>query len=579
MPSDALDPHIPAAAVVAQREGSQPGDPAATNLRAVLSSIGETLYNWDLGSDRIVWGANAASTLRVPDIGLLACGRAYAYRVVQDSGTPRYDAVTRGNERDVGHGAAFQTVYALRTETGEPLWVEDTGRWFAGSDGRPARAHGVVRVIPAPVPGRGGGAVDQLTGALSRGQLADILNDEIAQARRRHGSFAMVLIGIDNLSFYNESYGFAVSDALIVGVAARLRGVMRRGDVLARYAGSKLAIALMGCAEAQLGIAARRFIDAVRSAPLETAAGPLAAQVRIGGILLPRNGQTAAEAMQHAEEALADAKASPTQSFVAFVPDRRREQRRHSNRRFTDEIVAALNERRVLIARQPVVHAATRLPAFSEALVRIRRRDGALTTAAEIVPLVEKLGFVGLLDLRVLELVVGALSNDPALRLSLNVSSNTLRERDWAEGIAAQLGARPDLARRLIVEVTETSLIDDLEETRRALRSIKDLGARVAIDDFGAGHTSFRHLRDLGVDMVKIDGAFVQNLGRSSDDRFFVRTLLDLARHLGVDVVAEWVKDEETAITLRDWGVHYLQGELFGITEPQAALDAMSQAV
>lgn len=548
----------------------EPNDPGAANLRAVLSSIGETLYDWDMTTDRIVWGANAAATLRVADLAEIGTGRAFAFRVHQDSGTPRYDAVTRGRERDTGHGVPFQTTYALRTGSGEPLWVEDTGRWFAGAGGRPARVHGVVRVVPAPAHGRvaAGPFTDPLTGGLSRTQLGDLLDAEIAQARRQHTTFAMALIGIENLARHNEDYGFAVSDELIAGVAARIRRVMRRGDAIARYAGSKLAVVLLGCAEEQLTVAARRFVESVADPAIETAAGPVAVRVRVGGLLLPRNGQTAAEAMQHAEEALADAKASPTQAFVAFAPDRRREKRRENNRRFTDEIVSALNERRVLLARQPIVHAVNRSVAFSEALLRIRRHDGTLMPAAQVVPLVEKLGFVSLLDLRVLELSVAALQADPSLSLSLNVSAGTLRLPDWKDALAAQIGLRPEIAGRLIVELTETAIIEDLEGTQRIVRDMRDLGLRVAIDDFGAGHTSFRHLRDLGVDMVKIDGAFVQNLGRSNDDRFFVRTLLDLARHLEVQVVAEWVRDEATAATLRDWGVDYLQGELFGIAEP-----------
>ena len=98
----------------------------------------------------------------------------------------------------------------------------------------------------------------------------------------------------------------------------------------------------------------------------------------------------------------------------------------------------------------------------------------------------------------------------------------------------------------------------------RFVRTMKEYGTRVAIDDFGAGYTSFRALRDLGVDLVKIDGAFVQNMARSPDDRFFVRTLIDLARHLGLEIVAEWVQDEETARQLALWGCHYLQGAHVG---------------
>ena len=99
---------------------------------------------------------------------------------------------------------------------------------------------------------------------------------------------------------------------------------------------------------------------------------------------------------------------------------------------------------------------------------------------------------------------------------------------------------------------------------RAAIAACKRLGVRVAMDDFGAGHTSFRNLRDLDFDIVKIDGAFVRNIATSADDRFFVKTLIELARHLSLEIVAEWVQDAETARILREMGVHYLQGVFFG---------------
>jgi EAL domain-containing protein (putative c-di-GMP-specific phosphodiesterase class I) len=159
---------------------------------------------------------------------------------------------------------------------------------------------------------------------------------------------------------------------------------------------------------------------------------------------------------------------------------------------------------------------------------------------------------------------MAALAAEPTTSLSMNVSSATLGRPEWSSAIAGHLAASPGVAERLIVELTETCIIEEIAAVRQAITVMRDLGVRVAIDDFGAGHTSFRHLRDLGVDMVKIDGAFIQNLGRSTDDRFFVRTLVDLARHLGMEIVAEWVQDEETARLLENWGVDFLQGELFG---------------
>ena len=116
----------------------------------------------------------------------------------------------------------------------------------------------------------------------------------------------------------------------------------------------------------------------------------------------------------------------------------------------------------------------------------------------------------------------------------------------------------------MTLEITETAAIQNIDETAGFVTRAKDLGCRIAIDDFGAGYTSFRNLRRLGVDMIKIDGAFVQNLPRSEDDRVFVRTLIDLGRSLGLTTVAEWVQDEEGAAVLRNGAATILQGALIG---------------
>ena len=136
---------------------------------------------------------------------------------------------------------------------------------------------------------------------------------------------------------------------------------------------------------------------------------------------------------------------------------------------------------------------------------------------------------------------------------------------------------RPDIAERLIVEITETNIIEDVEATGRVIALCKQLGLKVAMDDFGSGHTSFRNLRELSFDLVKIDGAFVQNIVNSADDRFFVRTLIDLAHHLSLKIVAEWVQDEETAVLLREWGVDYFQGSLFGQAETAPCANAVEK--
>jgi EAL domain-containing protein (putative c-di-GMP-specific phosphodiesterase class I) len=197
--------------------------------------------------------------------------------------------------------------------------------------------------------------------------------------------------------------------------------------------------------------------------------------------------------------------------------------------------------------------------------MRVRRADGTFAHANEIIPVAERLGLVRLLDHRVLEMVVQELKAVPSLHASVNVSSASTTDPNWWNGLGGMLKAYPGVGERLIIEITETSAIRDIDEARGFVARVKDLGCQIAIDDFGAGYTSFRNLRKLGVDIVKIDGAFIQHITRSEDDRAFAHTLIDLAHRLGLKTVAEWVKDDAAAELLRGWGCDYLQGELVGL--------------
>ncbi|HEY2757265.1 MAG TPA: EAL domain-containing protein, partial [Pseudolabrys sp.] len=291
----------------------------------------------------------------------------------------------------------------------------------------------------------------------------------------------------------------------------------------------------------------------------------VAVTVTIGGVTAPRHARTVAEIFTRAMDALHAARTKRHGSFMPYRPNIERDAHRRESLRTSDEIVSALNERRIALAFEPVVDAMSRKPAFYECLMRIYRADGAIAHANEIIPVAERVGLVRMLDYRVLELVVDELAGAPALNASVNVSPASAVDPDWWSGLAALLRNNSSVGERLIIEITETAAIQDVDDARGFVTRVKDLGCRIAIDDFGAGHTSFRNLRKLGVDMVKIDGAFVQNIVKSADDRAFVHTLIDLARRLGLKTVAEWVQNEEAAALLAGFGCDYLQGALIGL--------------
>lgn len=551
--------------------------PANETLDAaqILASVGEVAYDWHLDSDVLLWSGNAKDVLLIRDIAAVSTGRGYAQLLEAENAQARFDAVMQSDKRDEGRGVSYQIQYRIRPDGGSEtrLWVEDSGRWFAGRDGRPARAHGVLRVINERYEQERRMTFlaqhDGLTGELNRHTLTEILEDTLEDAIRFRSSCGFLLVAIDNLSRINESYGFDVADQVIAEVGKRLRARMRGKDTLGRYSGNKFGLVLRDCAPDDMAIAAERLLAGVRDEMVPTKSGPIAVTVTIGGVTGPRHARSVAEVLSRAQETLDTAKGKRRGSFLAYRPSIEREALRRESMRATDEIVAALNERRIFLAYETVVRAADRKPAFYECLMRIRRADGTLINAGEIIPIAERLGLVRLLDHRVLELVVEEMIATPQLQASLNVSPASTADPDWWAGLGSLLRAHDGVANRLTVEITESAAIQDIDETRGFVTRVKDLGCRIAIDDFGAGYTSFRNLRKLGVDVVKIDGAFVADIMQSEDDRTFVRTLIDLVKRLKLATVAEWVQNEEAARMLEAWGCDYLQGALVGLASTE----------
>lgn len=535
----------------------------------VLPLVGVALYEWDLARDCVTWSGDAARLLKVaPET--IATGRRYGGRIDPKGPEGRSEAITCSGQRDDGAGVTYHVEYRFLTDgPDEPdLWIEDSGVWFAGTDGRPARARGVIRAINERR-ARDERLIyrsdhDDLTGGLNRPRLLEELGAAIETAHANETSAAFAIVSVDNLSILNDAYGFDVADQVIAGVARRIRREMRADDAIGRLTGNKLGLVLHDCSEDDLRFATERFSRTVAAGPLPAGDGSVAVTVSIGGTDVPRHGATPGEALMHAQEALDEARLRGCGGIVLYEPSDRRDRARQQNVKTAAQIVAALNEGRLALVLQPVVAVGDYKPVFHEALCRIVLDDGSQIAAADFIETAERLGIVRLVDHRTLDLAVARLAADPDLVLSLNVSAISAYDGSWLSCLQGHLLTRRDMARRLIIEITETMTIRDMERAVAFVQAVRDLGCRVAIDDFGAGHTSFRSLRSLGADMVKIDGAFVERLSENADDQFFVATLVSLARRIGLETVAERVSKAGDARILEDLGVDYLQGYLFG---------------
>src|SRR6202012_2072647 len=271
---------------------------------------------------------------------------------------------------------------------------------------------------------------DPLTGELNRTHLIASLAEVIEEAVRFRTNCAFLLIGIDHLARINDAFGFDVADAVISDVGKRIRARLRGGDILGRFSGNKFGLILKNCTVDDMNVAAERFLVGIRNEVVPTRSGPVSVTASIGAVSVPRYARSADEAINRAQETLDASKSRRAGSFSLWRPNVERGAPRPGNIRVPDEIVPALNERRIAMAFEPVVDARARDAAFYECLVRMEQHDGQMLLAPDIVPVAERLGLIRLVDHRVLELVVAELAATPDIRLSLNISPETTMDPD-----------------------------------------------------------------------------------------------------------------------------------------------------
>ena len=567
------------AAARAGNESTEAGvaDAFALDPRSTLNRLRAVVYDWDIVSDRLAWGANAAETLAAFPPSALATGAGFAELVTADSPSSRYLAIQESSGRDGGDGAPYRAVYRLAPPGGGACTVEDLGRWTADASGRPAHAHGLMRIVADDETPSVGAAA----GLPERRAFAHALEARLGEARPGDAAFSVAIVG----SKISASSTAAMatkrptrrsrrSDAASPATFARsTRRPFRRRQVRRAAVGRR-----------------RRAIGDRRRAPHAARLGGAGRHV---GRTVARFACASARSWRRAMDAAPAACCSTPKKRSKWRPASRaaslstRPARRSAKR-------SAARPRSPTRSSPRSISAASLSPTSrwspppTGASRSTRRCCGSGKRTAKssarrrISRSPRKAGLVDQLDQRVLELALDRLVAEPGLRVSVNFSVATLRSPGWLDRLKAALGAHPGAASRLIVEIVETLALEPVDEIERLLAAMKALGLKIAMDDFGAGHTSFRNLRRLGIDIVKIDGAFVQNVACSLDDRVFVRSLADLARHLGLTTVAEWVEDEEARRLLRDWGVDLLQGRLLGrpeIYEPSAAAKTAPRAL
>jgi diguanylate cyclase (GGDEF)-like protein/PAS domain S-box-containing protein len=539
------------------------GDELSGRLSSALEAAGDVAYSWELEGDGLDWSGQLGAA-RIEFAAEAPTGRSFANRIHPDDLVHRQLALAAHFDGE----SAFDCEYRLRDAEGGFLWVHERGRATRDDAGRPRVMLGVIRTIGDRKAQQTRlerlANYDELTGHFNKSRLREAVDQIIAANQRGRSPAAFLSVGVDNMTMINDMFGYEAADTVLVEISRRLDTCLRASDVIGRLGGDRFGIALAHCPARDIPAVADKVLAAVNGAPVVTARGAIYATVSIGSVSFPDQGLTSYDVITRAESALAEAKRAGRDCHTHYrLTEEQRAHQRHS-RSISDEVQSALREERVLFAFQPVVAAATGLVDHYECLLRMRMPDGRIISASEFVPVIEQLGFIRLIDRYVLDKALAELAAHPGVRLGFNISGLTAADRPWLRALISQVRNRPDIASRMIVEITETAALYDIEESARFVSALRHAGCRVALDDFGAGHTSLRHLQSLAVDTVKIDGSFILNLSTSPDAQVFLRHLLGLAKGFGFHTVAECVTTAEDAAILQREGVGFLQGYYFG---------------
>jgi len=412
---------------------------------------------------------------------------------------------------------------------------------------------------------------DPLTGLANRALFADRVAHALTRRRRPDDRAAVLFIDLDDFKVVNDSLGHAAGDSLLTAVAERLRACLRGADTAARLGGDEFGVLLEDSGEHEATEIADRVLAALRQ-PFTLEARQVYAQASIGIAMQPLgisagSATTPDELLRNADAAMYTAKARGKARFEFFQAEMHADAMRRLDLR--GRLDAALTDGAFTLRYQPVVDLATGRTVGCEALVRWRQDDGSLLSPADFIPIAEESGFIVPLGQWVLaqacrDAVEWQGTGRSAASVAVNVASRQLREPGFAAAVAAVLADSRLPAGRLVVEITESTLLHEGGETAAAIEDLKRQGVRIALDDFGTGYSSLSHLRSFPIDVLKIDRSFVQHVdGPERDERALVRSIIRMAQALRLETVAEGIERAAQHEQLRAMGADLGQGYLY----------------
>lgn len=556
---------------LSQRWAQQALKVSEERYRLAVAGSNDGIWDWDLQAGTVHYSERWAAILGCQPVDLQGTIDEWFTRIHPED----IDRVRLEIDEALGARAAhLETQHRIRHSNGTYRWVLSRAAVVQDTAGQPARMAGSLTDITD------GKVVDALTGLPNRALFMDRLRWFVERARRYPDRlFAVIGIDLDRIKIINDSLGHAAGDQLLAAVARRLEKSVRSLDLVAHVRVDLPAAPRLGHTVARMGgdeftmllgdvespedatMVAERA-QRIVSAPFVIEGREVFISASIG-IVLSSSGVIDAETLvRDADMAMYRAKTLGGNRVQLFDCAMRGDALRRLQ--FETDLRKALESSELEIQLQPIVRVADTQVTGFEALVRWRR-DGELVGADEFVKVAEECGLVFNLDLWVLRRTCTLIASwpDACYRVAVNLSGRSLKQPDVVECVERVLGETGVSADRLEIEITESAAIDSLKMASATLKRFRAMGLRLSLDDFGTGYSSLSYLHRLPIDTVKIDKSFIDRIGEVSEDREIVRTIIDLAHRLKLDVIAEGVELESQLEALRDLRCERAQGYLF----------------
>ena len=422
---------------------------------------------------------------------------------------------------------------------------------------------------------------DTLTGLVNRAEFESRLRQLLAQAQQDQGEHALMVIDLDQFKLVNDACGHAVGDRLLQQVAGLLQHQVRTRDTVARLGGDEFAVVLERCALPHAQRVAQQICDRMEDFRFVHEDRRFRVGASIGLVPLDARWASTAPLLQAADAACFAAKEAGRNRVHAWLDSDQAVRSRHGEMQWATRLEQALDEDRFALHAQRIVPLRDDDPdrdgLHAEVLLRLVEPDGTVVPPGAFLPAAERFHFASRIDRWVLHRTITTLRALPDLSgialLGVNLSGRSIGDRAFHR-VAMELltEAGPAVCRRLCLEITETTAITSLADAERFIEQARGLGVRIALDDFGAGASSFGYLKKLSIDLLKIDGQFVRDLITDPLDDAAVRSFVEVARVLGVQTVAEFVEQPAVLERLRAIGIDHAQGYLLHRPEPLAAV-------